>query len=101
MDTFTLICAFFSYVGRDLDAIRKARVDSKRRTAYEKAHFALVGRPAPTVIPFSRASYGKQSAPAAPSTRILRNLYISQVGKFQFRLIHRYVRSECGAEYPC
>lgn len=78
-----------SRTGRDLDAIRQDRVESKRRVAYERAHFALVGRPTPTVIPFRQGKHVvPPPAPTAPG-RILRNLYISQVGRFQFRLIHR------------
>jgi len=76
---------------RDLESIRKSKLEAKRRTAYERSHFALVGRPAPTVITY-RSHKKPVPAPPAPTEapgRVLRNLYISQVGRFQFRLIHR------------
>ena len=80
-----------SCAGRDLEAVRKARADAKRRVAYERTHFALVGRPAPTVIPYRTAKFDKLTPDPPAQGRVLRNLYISQVGRFQYRLIHRCV----------
>lgn len=74
-----------------MTAVRQARVEAKRRSAYEKTHFALVGRPSPTVIPYGKTAK-KLTPDPVPAARVLRNLYISQVGRFQFRLIHRCVR---------
>lgn len=77
------------HAGRNHEAIRRQRVNAKRRHAYEQAHFALVGRPAPTVIPFVPAKRVVAPRPPSPSGRVLKNVYVSQVGRFQFRLIHR------------
>jgi hypothetical protein len=75
--------------GRDHEEIRRQRVNAKRRTAYEKSHFAIVGRPSPTVIPFVSAKRVVAPRPPSPAGRILKNVFVSQVGRFQFRLIHR------------
>lgn len=49
-----------------------------------------MGRPAPTLASIhTRRPKPAADATPVPPARILRNLYISQVGKFQFRLIHR------------
>lgn len=75
------------------EAIRKARAAARLRKQYEETHFAIVGVPPPgplrRVLP--RGTDASVPGPKVGSvrTRVLRNQYISQVGRYQFRLLHK------------
>ena len=71
------------------EAIRRARIAARQRKQYDETHFAIVGLASGALSRKAARTEGMASVPKAVRTRLLRNQYISQVGRYQFRLLHK------------